>query len=48
MQFFPVAVVLSLFAAAQATVFTVEVGNAQGQTIYTPNQIVSSYVELLC
>ena len=41
MQFYPVAVILSLIAAAQATVYTVEVGNAAGQTIYNPNQLVS-------
>ena len=40
MQFFSVAVLLSLVAAAQAFVHVVKVGNAQGQTIYNPNNIV--------
>ena len=41
MQFFPVALILSLAAAVQAVVHVIEVGNAQGQTIYNPNNIVS-------
>lgn len=42
MQLFPVALVLTLVTAVQAAVYTVQVGNAQGQTIFNPNQIVSS------
>ena len=45
MQLFPVAALLSLAAAVSANfVHIIEVGNLNGQTIYSPNDVVSFLV----